>query len=480
MIACNDTFIAVPWNQTGTTAVFTHSGYGKVRTSPPVLTSQNGAIIDVQFDPFNNRHLFTASDDGSIFGWCIPPEGLRDTCNEPIVRLMGHTKKCGSISFNCSSSGILASAGADRMVNVWDSEKGISFVTVNSFADSPMCLSWNLDGALICAVSRDKLISVIDSRTGGISLSTQCHDIPRSLRCVWGKRCNRIITFGFDSNQQRQVKVWDARKMCTNSPLTTTVLDQGSAPMMPCFDEDLNILHIGSKGIGGIRSYELMVDNLVFSHEFVAMEPIKGMCMLPKDTLNVKSCEIARLYQLTRNTLFTVQMTLPRKSSERRFQDDLFPLTFSNQPALSAERFIDGARSAPFEVELKSLFDKKETTTTFNGDGTSSGTQVTATETTHHASHFQSPIHFVSLQPKNIDVVQKPTVHIDPTRSVGSESLKPSREAHEGGSATRCLIEKMKNQREELTSLKRLLDTKIEELLATSEELEAAFSRTFS
>lgn len=354
-IACNDTFVAVPWQTFGGCAVFAHDAVGKVAPNPPIVLGQEGPIIDAKFDPFDSQKLFTASEDGTIFGWSIPSAGLEANVSTPSVELKAHNKKCGLITFHPSAKGVLASAALDRVINIWDVEKSTAVTAIQSLPEYATGLEWNLDGSLLCVTSRDKKLSIVDSHDGSVVSSVESHSGGRAQRCVWCKRQNTVITFGWNDSQQRQMKLWDTRNM--TAAYNVTVLDQSSAAFMPLYDEDTNLLFFGSKGESNIKCYELMEEGLTFSFEVGTADPVKGLCMLPKWCLDVKRCEVDRLYQLTYNSLLTIDIVLPRKQAGQEFQSDVFPPTFAKQPALTPQRFFGGEDAAPKECSLAPLFE---------------------------------------------------------------------------------------------------------------------------
>lgn len=355
MIACNEQYVAVPWSQAGSTAVFTHQSCGKVSANPPVLIGHEGPVIGVQFNPFDSSMAFTASEDGRVMGWRIPEGGLKANCSEPIVRLKAHDKKCGTIVFHPSASNVLASAGLDKTIKIWDLTRENSKTVIDFFEDYPMDISWNLDGTRICAVAHDKSLTVMDSRSGTRCTTCSSHDSARALRCVWAKRQDQIITFGWNRLQCRQMSVWDPRKL--GNPISIAPIDQGSSAMMPMFDEDLGLMYVGFKGEGAIRAYELIDGRLVPSHQQLSSNSVKGVCLFPKQCLNVKQCEIARIYMLTQSNMMMVHMNLPRKQSDAEFQRDVYPPSFASEAAITAgEFFNDGKSAAPRECDLEYLF----------------------------------------------------------------------------------------------------------------------------
>ncbi|KPA83879.1 coronin (CRN12) [Leptomonas pyrrhocoris] len=356
-VTCNEKFVAVPWQTFGGCAVFSHDGVGKVAPNPPIVLGQEGPIIDVRFDPFDSQKLFTASEDGTIFGWSIPAGGLEANVSNPVVMLKGHNKKCGILAFHPSANGVLGSAAVDRVINIWDVEKSTAVTTIHHLSDYATGFEWNLDGSLFCVSSRDRKLRILDSHDGSVVSSVESHSGARSQRCVWCKRKNMIMTFGWNDSQQRQIKLWDTRKMTSASQ--TVVLDQSSAAFMPVFDEDINLLFLGSKGENNVKCFELMDDGLTFSFEVGTADSVKGLCMMPKWCLDVRRCEFDQLYQLTYHSLLTIDIVLPRKQANLEFQSDVFPPTFADQPAMTSEEFFNGEDAAPREYNLGALFDGK-------------------------------------------------------------------------------------------------------------------------
>ncbi|ESL06756.1 coronin [Trypanosoma rangeli SC58] len=358
MIACNDRFLAVPWAQFGSTAVLRHIDHGKVAVNPPILSGQEGLIIDLAFNPFDATKLFTASEDGTIMGWNIPDEGLTRSTSDHLIRLQGHSRKVGIMSFHPSARNVLASAGADMVVNVWDVNSGKAGEVLNCHTDHIMSLEWNLDGSLLCSTSKDKKVNIMDPRQGGIVASSPAHQGGKIQRCVWAKRKNLIMTIGFGMAQTRQVMVWDVRNMV--SPMQTEDLDQVSCIMLPFFDEDTNLLYVGSRGDGSIRFLELMDGQLVPCSAYNSAEAHKGLCMFPKWSLDTRQCEIARFYALTSSSVYPVQMFLPRRLADSELQTDVYPPTFADTPAITAAAYFNGENSEPLVTDMQAVFDGTE------------------------------------------------------------------------------------------------------------------------
>ncbi|KAG5478725.1 hypothetical protein LSCM1_06129 [Leishmania martiniquensis] len=474
-IACNDRFVAVPWQTFGGAAVFRHGASGRLAANPPIVLGQEGPIIDLKFNPFDNRKLFTASEDGSVFGWDITADGLQSNVSSPLVELRGHKKKCGIISFHPSADGVLASAGVDRAINVWDVERGTAVNTIGNLSDYATGLEWNLEGSLFCITCRDKTLRTIDPRTCTVVSSVESHASARSQRCVWCKRKDKIITLGCNKNQQREVRVWDIRKM--ERGYSVVDLDQSSAGFLPIYDEDINLLMVGSKGENNVKCFELVGEGLAFSYEVSTHDSIKGLCTMPKWSLDVKRCEFDRLYQLTYNSLLTIEMLLPRKQASAEFQRDVFPSTFSDHSAISADEFFSGTNAEPREYDLSGLFDGLPPRLIRESKPSSQKTTVEA-QTTQRLAGVPKPEAGKGLEYSNIFLPassegtaaqsgDKKVVYTDPSADMTQKEISAKKKS------LRELSEKMRVCHQEIAALRQALQEKEAEMLQLLEDIQA-------
>ncbi|KAG5504443.1 hypothetical protein JKF63_04895 [Porcisia hertigi] len=472
-IACSDKFVAVPWVTFGGTAVFTHDAAGRLPPAPPLVLGQEGPIKDVKFDPFDSQKLYTASEDGSIFGWDIPIDGLQSNISTPLVKLRGH-KKCGIISFHPSANGILASAGADRVINVWDVEKGAAVTTIDYLSEYATGLEWNLNGSIFCVTTRDNKLQTIDPRNCTMLSSVSSHVSARQQRCVWCKRKDIILTLGWNRSQQREIKLWDTRKM--QNPYSVVELDQSSAAMMPVYDEDTNLLFLGSKGESNLRCLELMEECLTMSYEVSLPDTLKGLCMMPKWSLDVRRCEFDRLYQLTYHSLLTVEMLLPRKQAGTKFQDDVFPPTFADHSAISASEFFNGANACPREYDLSGLFDGHaplliQSNNTLEKIHVASETakdlkEVPTTKTITRRTSPSSPA-VMSLERTVTESGDRIAKHVDPNSDMTHQELVDKKTHFQQ------LAEKMRTYHQEITLLRKALHEKEVEMLQLLEDMQS-------
>jgi coronin-1B/1C/6 len=363
-LAVNEKHIAVPWTTLGSVVILGHQDYGKVPMLPAMFMGHQGPVIDLSFHPYDPDVLFTASEDCTIRGWRIPEGGLKSTDAAPIVTLQGHGKKVGMLSWHPAAHNVLASSGPDAYVNIWDVQHEAPKLSLRSIKDQIMSLNWNLDGTLLNTTSKDKKVTVFDSRTGDIAIAADSHQGSKTQRSVWAKRRGLIVTVGFNQKQHRQAMVWDLRHM--EKPVCTEEIDQQSTVLAPWMDEDTNMLYLAGRGDGSVKFYELWDDArpIVYLNTYSTTDPQRGVAFMPKKALHVKDCEVARFYKLTAKTLSHVSMQVPRKTGAMEFQEDLFPQTFADTPAIDADAFFAGKNAQPNLTDMRGKFTGESCATT--------------------------------------------------------------------------------------------------------------------
>ena len=96
--------------------------------------------------------------------WDCPDGGITENVTEALTDLIGHSKKVGIIQWHPSADNVLASAGFDLNVIVWDVGKACPVHVISCHDDVINSLCWNFDGSLLATSSKDKKARVIDPR----------------------------------------------------------------------------------------------------------------------------------------------------------------------------------------------------------------------------------------------------------------------------------------------------------------------------
>lgn len=123
--------------------------------------------------------------------------------------------------------------------------------------------------------------------------------------------------------------------------------------MFPMYDPDANLVYLCGKGDSVIRYFEITPEPpfVHYINTFQTPDPQRGIGMMPKRGCDVSTCEIARFFRLNNNGFCQViPFTVPRKSE--LFQEDLYPDTQADVPALTADEWWSGSNADPILVPM--------------------------------------------------------------------------------------------------------------------------------
>jgi len=328
-----------------------------------LITGHKGAVLDICFNPFNDKLLASVSEDCTGKIWGIPEGGLKDNMTEPLQTLNGHKRKVGSCKFNPIANNILCTTSTDFSVKIWDIEKGNAHFTLEAqHSDIIQSCDWNQNGSLVSTTCKDKKIRVIDPRQSKVVTETEGHQGIKGSRACWIG--DRIFSVGFTKTSEREFCFWEPKNM--KEPIARVAIDSSSGILMPFYDPDTKVLFLAGKGDGNIRYYEI-VDEDPYIHwltEFKTNVPQKGIAMLPKRSVNVSECEIVRLLKLGNKIVEPISFQVPRKSEI--FQDDLFPDTFSGEYTLTVDEWVSGKNGEQKKTSLAPGFVIKPKSVDFN------------------------------------------------------------------------------------------------------------------
>ena len=107
------------------------------------------------------------------------------------------------------------------------------------------------------------------------------------------------------------------------------------------------------QGDSVIRYFEITPEPpfVHYINTFQTPDPQRGIGMMPKRGCDVSCCEIARFFRLNNNGFCQViPFTVPRKSE--LFQEDLYPDTQADVPAITADEWWSGTNSDPILVPM--------------------------------------------------------------------------------------------------------------------------------
>lgn len=317
------------------------------------VTGHSGQIFDLKFNPFNEYQIASASDDCTIKLWDIPEGGLASSLK---LELRGHRRKITQLEWHPSCENVLFSSAFDNLVILWDvSESPLNgsnvLKIIECHVDQIYSLAINREGSLIATTSKDKILRIIEPRTGIVVSQEAAHSSSKQSKVIFLDG-GKVLTTGFSKHSDRQYSIWDQHDL--KKPLATADVDSASGILQPFYDFDTKTLFLCGKGEGTIRYYETSNEApyIWYLNQFVSGQPQKALGFMPKRALDVDACEIFRFYKLVSGNLVEpVSFIVPRKST--LFQADLYPDTLSTVPAMTIKDwFVLGMNVKPNLMSL--------------------------------------------------------------------------------------------------------------------------------
>uniref|UniRef100_A0A8C2DXA4 Coronin n=1 Tax=Cyprinus carpio TaxID=7962 RepID=A0A8C2DXA4_CYPCA len=98
----NPKFVAMIVDASGGGAfiVLPLSKTGRIDMSLPTVCGHTGPVLDIEFCPHNDNIIASGSEDCSVMIWEIPDGGLISPLKDPVVKLEGHSKRVGILSWH--------------------------------------------------------------------------------------------------------------------------------------------------------------------------------------------------------------------------------------------------------------------------------------------------------------------------------------------------------------------------------------------
>ncbi|KAI1489327.1 hypothetical protein F5X96DRAFT_15792 [Biscogniauxia mediterranea] len=361
LVKANPEYIAVNWEASGggAFAVIPVNERGKVPDVIPLFRGHTATVLDTDWNPFNDRVIASASDDGKVMLWHVPQDFTLFTDAEepadvyPAAKLTGHTRKVGQVLFNPAAENILASASGDLSIRIWDVGSGSTALTLRH-PDIVQSLSWNASGNLLVTTSRDKKLRVWDVRQERPAHENPGHEGAKNSRTVWLGEQNRFATTGFSKMSDRQLALWEPGNPTPIGGFKT--LDSISGVCMPFWDDSCHCLYLAGKGDGNIRYFEYENDKFEFLSEYKSGDPQRGIAFVPKRGVNVHENEVMRAYKTVNDSYIEpISFTVPRRAET--FQSDIFPPAVGLKPGLSSQDWLSGKVALPPKIDFESIYE---------------------------------------------------------------------------------------------------------------------------
>ncbi|XP_017342326.1 coronin-2B isoform X1 [Ictalurus punctatus] len=358
--AINPRFMAVVTECAGGGAFIIISIRQKGRVDPhhPRVCGHSARVLDVKWDPFDDQRIASCSEDCTVKVWQIPSNGLKENLIKPQKELLGHVRRVGLIEWHPTAKDILLSSAYDYKVCVWCvDDVGVAVVktpvcVIHTHTDLVTSVSFSEDGSRIATTCRDRQVRVLEPRTGH-TLQESYNESHKAFKVLFLSNRNLLLTTGTSKWNQRQFALWDPDDL--SEPLLEEDVDGGSGVLFPFYDPDTYMLYLAGKGDGNIRYYEVSVEKpyIHFLAEYRSPLPHKGLGVMPKRGLDSSQCEVFRFYRLitVKDLVEPLSFIVPRKSED--FQEDIYPMTASNEAAMMAQEWLMGQNKGPVLVSLR-------------------------------------------------------------------------------------------------------------------------------
>lgn len=246
-IAASASYMAFPWEHSGSSlAILSLDDCGRKSKTMPLLHAHTDTVTDLEFSPFHDGLLATASQDCLVKIWHIPDGGLKESISDAECTFSHRQRRVETVGFHPTSDCCLHSTSGGTIV-LYDLTEEKEIFSNSEHPDTIQSLSWKLDGTLMGTNAKDKKVRVIDPRSNDpLVLEADSHQSIKDSRIVWLGTQDRVLTTGFDANRIRQVMIRDVRNFST--PEKVLDLDCSTGIFMPLFDMDTNMLFLAGKG----------------------------------------------------------------------------------------------------------------------------------------------------------------------------------------------------------------------------------------
>lgn len=316
------------------------------------ISCHSDLMTDMDFSPFDESLLATCSADETVKLWRLCDPELQQP-SSPELTLRPSRGRVELVLFHPTSSGVLA-VGATKSPLIWDtSRQDTPLAVLEQHGDQLQSLSWKQDGSLLASSCKDKMLRVFDPRAQLTPVqSAKSLQNNKDSRILWAKE-DFLITTGFDMMRSREVRLWDSRKL--SSSVRSVTLGSSSGTAIPLFDEDTGLLILAGLGDTVVDCFEVSTSEPFLSQvsHCLTDTSTRGVAMVPKLALDVMSCEVMSVLQLTDTCIVPISYQVPRKRSNfQEFHEDLFPETVGSTPAMSAEEWWEGGNKQVEKVSL--------------------------------------------------------------------------------------------------------------------------------
>lgn len=313
-------------------------------------------VVDLNFSHHNPLQIVSGADDGSFIVWNLPLEGLTEDLDTYQSILKASQRRAVGSRWHSSAADILIAATTD-FIHIFNTltEEVIRSISTTEFSDQLFNLALNYNSTQCVASFKDKRVRVFDLMTGEKTKEFQTHEGSKPIKVAWITRDfgdKLILTTGATKMSGRQICVWDLDH--PEKPLCIETLDNATSPLYIYYDIDTKLIVCYGKGEVSIKLYEFDMKPEPRLHMVAVIscqEAHRAIAIGDKFSGNIAGNVVLLIVRILLKSVEEVPCTVPRRSDS--FQEDLFPDTRAETPAMSAEEFEAGKVCDPILVSLR-------------------------------------------------------------------------------------------------------------------------------
>ncbi|KAJ1976525.1 hypothetical protein H4R35_002658 [Dimargaris xerosporica] len=331
------------------------------------LSGHTGALTDWDVSPFYPQIIGAGSDNGVIQLWSANDANTFDPSQMPTT-IQAHDQSVQRVMFHPVCRQVVATMAASSAIKIWDAQ------SIGRDAPQPAWQSppsdggsyidgcWHGAGSLLLAIHKHTALTLFDPRaanSSGLSDQTTVQGSGKLARVIWLGEKPMFLTTGLSKMRMGEIAIWDARKV--QVPVQTTTLDAASGLPIPHYDPDTGIVYVVTRGGTKARWFHIGDAKRDAFTEFGSLTlpaQSSGATLIPKTSLDVMHCEIARLALLGKPTtglanpvIVPLSFQVPRRSY-LDFYPELFPDTKGDECPVTAEEWFQGVDKPVAKVSL--------------------------------------------------------------------------------------------------------------------------------
>ena len=359
LIAVNGNFLAMSWNNMGEVVVVDSSSPFSIKPNQPRIKGHRANVLDLEFSPFSSDLLACSFDDYSVLLYKIPEGGLNEHMTQEVQIYQKHSKKVPFVTFNPVASDVVCSGAFLGEIHVWNAIKGDTYVELKA-DDTPTLVSWNPNGTLIGATTKNKFINIFDPRTNKMILKQQINEAFQSAKFAWTDN-QSICTTSWTKTGAKMLKLWDIRKvkedLTSEGEVTGVQIDTSKTVTTPFVDRESKLLYAIGKGEASIHIFDYNDGTFRKGINFSSAEPSICSVLFDRKCLDYNTLEVDRFARYVNSQkVYYVSFTIPRRNPG--FDPNLYPPVECGEAVLSYDQWISGETAEPNRKEINTIENK--------------------------------------------------------------------------------------------------------------------------